>query len=148
MLNTQILDMNNYVATNVELKPVTENDTEFLYELLKEREGRINITHKGTPSLDEHLDFVKNHDYTSWNIIWVNDQKVGNIYLTQRDEIGIFILQKFQGLGYGSNALKQFMKKNGKKRYLANINPTNYKSIQFFGKQGFVHIQNTYHKKF
>ena len=37
MLNTQILDMNNYVATNVELKPVTENDAEFLYELLKER---------------------------------------------------------------------------------------------------------------
>ena len=148
MLNTQILDMNNHTITNMELKPVTENDVEFLYELLKEREGRINITHKGTPSLDEHLDFVKNHDYTSWNIIWVNDQKVGNIYLTQRDEIGIFILQKFQCLGYGSNALKQFMKKNGKKRYLANINPTNYKSIQFFGKQGFTHIQNTYHKKF
>jgi len=30
---------------------------------------------------------------------------------------------------------------------LANINPTNYKSIQFFGKHGFTHIQNTYHKK-
>jgi len=39
------------------------------------------------------------------------------------------------------------LKKNGKKRYLANISPTNYKSIQFFGKHGFTHIQNTYHKK-
>jgi L-amino acid N-acyltransferase YncA len=39
------------------------------------------------------------------------------------------------------------MKKVGKKRFLANINPTNYKSIQFFGKNGFIHIQNTYHKK-
>ena len=131
----------------MELKPVTENDAEFLYELLKERKGRINISHKDTPSWDEHLDFVKNYDYTSWSMIYVNDQKVWNIYLTQRDEIGIFILKKFQGLGYGSDALKQFMKKNGKKRYLANINPTNYKSIQFFGKHGFVHVQSTYHKK-
>ena len=90
----------------------------------------------------------ENHSYQSWDIILVDNNKVGNIYLTQRDEIGIFLDKKFHGRGYGSQALKQFMKKNGKKRYLANINPTNYKSIQFFGKHGFVHIQNTYHKKF
>ena len=52
MLNRQILDMNNYTTANMELKPVTENDAEFLYELLKERQGRINITHKRTPSMD------------------------------------------------------------------------------------------------
>ena len=132
----------------MELKSVTEDDAKFLHELLEQREGRINISHKSTPSWDEHLEFVKNHDYLSWDIILVNNEKVGNIYLTSRDEIGIFIHKKFQGLGYGSDAIIQFMKKNGKKRYLANINPTNYKSIQFFGKHGFTHVQNTYHKKF
>ena len=131
----------------MDLKTVTLEDAEFLYGLLKQREGRVNISHRSIPTLTEHRDYIENHSYQSWNIIWVENNRVGNIYLTQRDEIGIFIDNKFQGRGYGSQALKQFMEKNGKKRYLANINPTNYKSIQFFGKHGFIHIQNTYHKK-
>ena len=132
----------------MELKSVTLDDAEFLYELLKQREGRVNISHRSIPTSTEHRDYIENHSYQSWDIIWVENNRVGNIYLTQRNEIGIFIDNKFQGRGYGSQALKQFMEKNGKKRYLANINPTNYKSIQFFGKHGFIHIQNTYHKKF
>ena len=132
----------------MDLKTVTLEDAEFLYGLLKQREGRVNISHRSIPTLTEHRDYIENHSYQSWDIILVDNNKVGNIYLTQRDEIGIFLDKKFHGRGYGSQALKQFMKKNGKKRYLANINPTNYKSIQFFGKHGFVHIQNTYHKKF
>ena len=131
----------------MELRSVTLDDAEFLYELLKQREGRVNISHRSIPTLTEQRDYIENHSYQSWDIIWVENNRVGNIYLTQRDEIGIFIDNKFQGRGYGSQALKQFMEKNGKKRYLANINPTNYKSIQFFGKHGFIHIQNTYHKK-
>ena len=131
----------------MELKAVTPEDAEFLYELLKQREGRVNISHYSIPTLTEHHDYIKNNSYKSWDIIWVENNRVGNIYLTQRDEIGVFIDNKSQGRGYGSQALKQFMEKNGKKRYLANINPTNYKSIQFFGKHGFIHIQNTYHKK-
>ena len=131
----------------MDLKAVTIEDAEFLYGLLKQREGRVNISHRSIPTLTEHRDYIKNHSYQSWDIILVDNNKVGNIYLTQRDEIGIFLDKKFHGSGYGSQALKQFMKKNGKKRYLANISPTNYKSIQFFGKHGFIHIQNTYHKK-
>ena len=42
---------------------------------------------------------------------------------------------------------KQGIKKTGKKRFLANINPTNYKSIQFFGKNGFSHIISTFQNK-
>ena len=131
----------------MDLKAITLEDAEFLYELLKLSEVRINISHNSLLTCEEHLDYIKNHSYKSWDVIWVENNKVGNIYLTQRDEIGIFLDKKFQGRGYGSQALKQFMKKNGKKRYLVNINPTNYKSIQFFGKHGFIHIQNTYHKK-
>ena len=131
----------------MDLKAVSLEDAEFLYGLLKQREGRVNISHRSIPTLTEHRDYIENHSYQSWDIILVDNNKVGNIYLTQRDEIGVFIDNKSQGRGYGSQALKQFMEKNGNKRYLANINPTNYKSIQFFGKHGFTHIQNTYHKK-
>ena len=131
----------------MELKPVTADDAEFLFDLLKQREGTVNISHKSLPDWEEHLQYVKKHDYQSWDIIWVENTRIGNIYLTKNNEIGIFIDKKLQFHGYGSKALEEFMKKNGKKRYLANINPTNYKSIQFFGKHGFTHIQNTYHKK-
>jgi len=129
------------------LKPVTIDDAKFLFDLLKQREGIVNISHKSLPTWEEHVEFIKNNTYQSWDIIWVDDVRIGNIYLTDRDEIGIFLDKKSQSNGYGSIAINEFMKKNGKKRYLANINPTNYKSIQFFGKHGFIHIQNTYHKK-
>tara|TARA_B100001540_G_C15781041_1_gene631059 strand:+ start:409 stop:810 length:402 start_codon:yes stop_codon:yes gene_type:complete len=132
----------------MELKKVTMDDAEFLFNLLKQREGSVNISHKSLPTWEEHLNFIKNYDYPAWDIIIVNDKKIGNIYLTTRDEIGIFIDKEFQNCGYGSDALIAFMKKNGKKRYLANINPTNYKSIQFFGRHGFNHFQNTYTKSF
>ena len=129
------------------LKPVTIDDAKFLFDLLKQREGIVNISHKSLPTWEEHVEFIKNNTYQSWDIIWVDNVRIGNIYLTDRDELGIFLDKKSQSNGYGSIAINEFMKKNGKKRYLANINPTNYKSIQFFGKHGFVHIQNTYHKK-
>ena len=129
------------------LKPVTIDDAKFLFDLLKQREGIVNISHKSLPTWEEHVEFIKNNTYQSWDIIWVDNVRIGNIYLTDRDEIGIFLDKKSQSNGYGSIAINEFMKKNGKKRYLANINPTNYKSIQFFGKHGFIHIQNTYHKK-
>ena len=129
------------------LKPVTIDDAKFLFDLLKQREGIVNISHKSLPTWEEHVEFIKNNTYQSWEIIWVDNARIGDIYLTDRDEIGIFLDKESQSNGYGSIAINEFMKKNGKKRYLANINPTNYKSIQFFGKHGFIHIQNTYHKK-
>ena len=129
------------------LKPVTIDDAKFLFDLLKQRQGIVNISHKSLPTWEEHIEYIKNNTYQSWDIIWVDNVRIGDIYLTDRDEIGIFLDKKSQSNGYGSIAINEFMKKNGKKRYLANINPTNYKSIQFFGKHGFIHIQNTYHKK-
>ena len=131
----------------IELKPVNEQDIDFLYGLLKEREGIVNISHKELPPFSEHEQFVKSSPYPYWDIILLNNERIGNIYLTDRDELGIFISRDFQNQGIGSIVLQKFMKKVGKKRYLANINPTNYKSIQFFGKHGFTHIQNTYHRK-
>ena len=57
----------------MELKSVTEDDAEFLFELLKQREGRVNISHKSTPDWEEHFQYVKNHDYQSFDIIWIDE---------------------------------------------------------------------------
>ena len=132
---------------SIKFKTVDEKDAEFLYEQLREREGYVNISHKSIPTWDEHMKFIKSKPYFEWDIIFADEEQIGNIYLTNRDEIGIFIKKKFQSKGFGSEALKEFLSKTGKTRILANINPTNYKSIQFFGKNGFSHIISTYQKK-
>ena len=98
------------------LKPVTIDDAKFLFDLLKQREGIVNISHKSLPTWEEHVEFIKNNTYQSWDIIWVDDVRIGNIYLTDRDEIGIFLDKESQSNGYGSIAINEFMKKNGKKR--------------------------------
>ena len=41
------------------------------------------------PTLIEHEKFVLSNPYTNWYIIKKNNEKIGSIYLSKRDEIGI-----------------------------------------------------------
>ena len=43
----------------MDLKAVTIEDAEFLYGLLKQREGRVNISHRSIPTLTEHRDYIR-----------------------------------------------------------------------------------------
>ena len=73
-------------------------------------------------------------------------KKVGSIYLSKTDEIGIFVLKEFQEKNIGKFALSELMKKNPRKRYLANVSPKNRKSLHFFENNGFKLIQYTFEK--
>ena len=130
----------------ITLKTVTKSDSKFLFDLLKERNPNANISHKKMPSYDEHVDFIKSKPYTKWYVILKSNEKVGSIYLSKNDEIGIFILKKFQGNNFGVYALNKLLKKNPRKRFLANVNPKNKKSISFFKNNGFKLIQYTFEK--
>ncbi len=130
----------------ITLKTVTKSDSKFLFDLLKERNPNANISHKKMPSYDEHVDFIKSKPYTKWYVILKSNEKVGSIYLSKNDEIGIFILKKFQGNNFGVYALNELLKKNPRKRFLANVNPKNKKSISFFKNNGFKLIQYTFEK--
>ena len=126
------------------LKNVTKIDCRFLYDLLKERDPRSNISHKKMPTYDEHVKFVMSKPYSKWYIIQYKNQNVGSIYLSNQNEIGIFIKTNMQDRGIGEIALKLLMKYNPYPRYLANISPQNKRSIKFFKKNGFNLIQYTY----
>ena len=130
----------------ITLKTVTKSDSKFLFDLLKERNPKANISHKKMPSYDEHVDFIKSKPYTKWYVILKSNEKVGSIYLSKNDEIGIFILKRFQGNNFGVYALNELLKKNPRKRFLANVNPKNKKSISFFKNNGFKLIQYTFEK--
>lgn len=116
-----------------------------LYELLKEREPHANISHRRMPTFRQHVGFMRSKPYKSWDLIVSAGLVVGSIYLSKQNEIGLFIFKKDQARGYGQRALKLLMKKHSNvTRFLANINPGNQRSIHFFERLGFNHVQNTY----
>lgn len=128
----------------IDLKKVIKTDYRFLYQILKEREINTNISHKKMPTYNEHIDFVQSKPYSKWYIIYFGRKKVGSVYISKQNEIGIFIKKKFLKKGIGTKVLKIILEKNPKKRFLANINPKNKKSIKFFKKNGFKLLQKTY----
>lgn len=116
-----------------------------LYELLKERNSKININHSKLPSLKEHKKFVDSKPYEMWDFIEVCGIVVGSLCVTKKDEVGIFIFKKHQNKGYGKKALTALLWVHSG-RLLANINLKNKRSIALFKKLGFKHIQNTYER--
>ena len=64
----------------INLKSVTKNDYEFLYDLLAERSPIINISHKKMPTYQQHVRFIKSKPYSKWYVIFHNDKKAGSIY--------------------------------------------------------------------
>lgn len=116
-----------------------------LYELLGERTAEQAISHKEMPSRVDHLKFVHSQPYHVWYLIEENTHNkfVGSCYLTERNEIGIFIFNEYQGLGFGPEAVN-FLMEIHVGPFLANINPTNKASIGMFKELGFKQLQVTY----
>ena len=128
----------------VKLKTVSKSDYRFLYNLLMERDARANISHKKIPTYNKHVAFVSAKPYSKWYVILYDTNKAGSIYLSSQNEIGIFIKKSFQGKQLENIALRKMIQKNPKKRYLANVNPQNKKSMRFFKNNGFKLIQYTF----
>jgi len=128
----------------IKLKIVSKSDYRFLYNLLMERDTKANISHKKMPTYNQHVSFVSAKPYSRWYVILYGAIKAGSIYLTSQNEIGIFIKKSFQNKQIGNIALNKLIQKNPKKRYLANVNPKNKKSIRFFKNSGFKLIQYTF----
>lgn len=131
---------------------------EFLYELMKERDPEINISHSTLPTFEQHRQFVTRRPYRCWYLIeqpapcppslWA-----GYASATHSNEIGVVLVKKARGLGIGPAAVRQLMQhhqplpadpgvRNG--HWLANIAPGNEHSIHVFERLGFRKISETY----
>ena len=140
MDKNHLLGMNS----NIKLNQVTKNDTLFLYDLLKNKDPNANISHKKMPSYDEHVKFVMSKPYTNWYIIEYDKMKVGAIYLSKQDEIGISVSNDYEYDQIVKPALKLLMKLNQRKRYLANTSPKDVRSQEFLLKNGFTGLEYVY----
>lgn len=113
--------------------------------MLQERTPDVNISHRKMPSWEQHIDYVKRGDHKHWYLIETRPGGiVGQVYLSDRDEIGIQIFWQHQRRGYGTAALQAFFDIIGPGEYLANVNPRNKKSQNLWHSLGFELIQYTY----
>jgi RimJ/RimL family protein N-acetyltransferase len=136
---------------------------EFLYELMKERDPEINISHSTLPTMDQHRAFVTSRPYRFWYLLEATDFQtknperdhpwIGYISATRDNEIGIVLLRAWRGHGFGAQAVQEMMsthKPNPAEpsvrsgHWLANIAPGNEYSRLMFLKLGFRKIQETY----
>lgn len=132
----------------MKLRPIStvKQAPRILYRLLAARPVKVNISHKKMPTFAEHLAFIRRKPYKAWYLIeGPSLGYLGSIYISKNDEIGLFLFKEFQHKGYARRALMLLMKRHkGIRRFLANVNPKNTASINFFKKMNFSHVQNTY----
>lgn len=133
------------------------------YQLLEQRPLEHGISHKRMPAWEEHLAFMHQapHPFRLWLVIETEDimhkdllrAAVGLIEALPTNEFGVHILKRYQGLGYGKRAVRQFIQshpplpeipaiRNG--TWLANVAPANRRAAEFFQKLGFNKVQETY----
>ena len=132
------------INSSIKLKPVTKNDVLFLYDLLKIRDPLANISHKKMPSYDEHVNFILSNPYPIWYIIEYEEKKIGSVYLSKQDEIGISLVDNSLYDKIGKSVIKLLIKNNPRKRYLAKVSPQNKKLQNFFVNNGFIGLEYTY----
>jgi hypothetical protein len=69
------------------------NHIHVLYNLLKSRIHKIS--HNNIPTLEEHINFIRNHPYRIWYLVKSQDEYIGTVYLTDHNTIGINIRDDF-----------------------------------------------------
>ena len=130
------------------------NDTmvQFMYELLLERYevNHINIpgethgvsvdqdTPPTPPTYEEHIKYIRGDRYKHlyyWEVMKI---PVGIVFLTKDNEIGVFVKNEYQDVGYGGKMLLAIIKKHPDLTMIARINPKNQKIIKIVLKLGFV----------
>ena len=129
--------------TKLCIKIVTKSDFRFLYDLLSYRKPTENISHKKIPTYRMHEKFIKSKPYSKWYIINFNNQKIGSVYLSKMNEIGIHLKDKKYEGQFGE-IISIIKKKNPRLRYLVNINPNNNALRKTIKKNNFKLIQHTY----
>jgi RimJ/RimL family protein N-acetyltransferase len=133
--------MNN---KDIVLNKIKEQDYLFLHNLLAQRNSIVNISHKRMPTWEEHVKFVKSKPYSKWYVIYNNDEKIGSIYLSNQNEIGIHLLKKYENESIYLESIKQLMLLNLKIKFCVNVSPKNKNYIVLFKKLGFKMVQHTY----
>ena len=95
----------------VTLRTINKTDLKFLFEILEEREQKVNISHRKMPTFEQHKKFVASKPYSKWYIILQGIKKVGTIYLSKQNEIGLFLKKESDIVNIKGVVLKLIIEK-------------------------------------
>lgn len=130
------------------LKKVSNEDVDFLYKMLEERDETVHVTHKEMPSYEMHKKFVlETNPYDGWYIILLESKKVGNIWIEDNNDIGWFIKNEFQNLGIPIKAFELLKKLHKRDFYIGKNNPKNIRACTLLEKMGFTIKSTSDNKK-
>ncbi len=110
------------------------------YQLFKERQENPYLSHVDKfPTWPEQLRYILGQPYTYW-YAGFDEQLcayVGMCWVDQKQS-GIYTLNRWQHLGYGTTMMHLLMRAHPEMPYTAYIHPENIASIRLHNKLGFV----------
>ena len=72
----------------------TQNQNDELFSLLNNR--KYSISHTSTPSKKEHSEFVSEHPYRIWYLVYKNKSLIGSVYLHVDNSVGIDLIEYYE----------------------------------------------------
>ena len=122
--------------------PVAKKDYRFLYNLLAKRPKYWNISHNVMPTYNEHCKFNNAKPYTLDYIIYEDKKRIGRLYVTHKDEVGVYCLSE----KYIPRVLDEVLAaaNDAHKAIFFNVSPNNELLNNYFRKKGLKVIQYTY----
>ena len=98
-----------------------ENQINVLFQLLKKR--KHNISNTSLPTLNSHIEFVKNHPYRAWYLIKLDDIYVGSTYVMKNNCIGISLIDD---VSIFPQVIKLISKKHKPLKEIKSVRPSNF----------------------
>jgi len=68
----------------------SKDQVDELYTLLKKR--KYSISHNNIPSETDHYEFVSNHPYVVWYLIYKEKLPIGSVYVQSDNSIGLNLI--------------------------------------------------------
>ena len=150
----------SFQTERLTLKPTSEHDSKFLFQLLNAANWIKYIGDKNINSINDAKVYVntkispqqKNYGYSVYTLIRKNDNiKIGTCGIYNRDgiegfDLGFAILPKYENMGYGFESAKKIIKIYFKEFSLDSLSAITTKDnmslIKLIEKLGFQFIRN------
>lgn len=136
----------------VSFESITPNELQIekLYELLALR--KHNISHKDMPSYEDHENFVLEHTYRAWFLVYVDQQCIGSLYLNTDNTIGLNVCDGRvkecidDCISFIKNNYEPYSSIPSKRSgvFAINISPENDELLGEIEKRGYEPVQVTY----
>ena len=137
----------------VELRDVTENDIQKIYDWRNHPKIRVCMFNSGEIKLEDHITYLKNrlNNPEEYSFMILDENKeMGVVKLDKREnsyEVGILLDPEMHGKGIGTQSIEAIIKKAkelGIKKLTSRVKEWNVGSKKIFEKNNFKEVDDHY----